>query len=154
MSEIREEKDKGMQERDALGALLESQRRQEALARRGLWHQRIRTGIAAVVAVAILALAGTASATLHDVQILAGNASYAVSDLHATVRALELQETLAGIDALVQDGSDMIESSAEDIEASLRAIASLDVEGLNESIRALEAVTTAMGRLFGYQSEN
>ena len=57
-------------------------------------------------------------------------------------------------DALVQDGSDMIESSAEDIEASLRAIASLDVEGLNESIRALEAVTTAMGRLFGYQSEN
>ncbi len=48
----------------------------------------------------------------------------------------------------------MIESSAEDIEASLRAIASLDVEGLNESIRALEAVTTAMGRLFGYQSEN
>ena len=87
-------------------------------------------------------------------QILAGNASYAVSDLHATVRALELQETLAGIDALVQDGSNMIESSAEDIEASLRAIASLDVEGLNESIRALEAVTTAMGRLFGYQSEN
>ena len=77
-----------------------------------------------------------------------------MSDLHATVRALELQETLAGIDALVQDGSDMIESSAEDIEASLRAIASLDVEGLNESIRALEAVTTAMGRLFGYQSEN
>ena len=151
MSEIREEKDKGTQERDALGALLESQRRQEALARRGLWHQRIRTGIAAVVAISILALAGTASATLHDV---AGNASYAVSDLHATVRALELQETLAGIDALVQDGSDMIESSAEDIEASLRAIASLDVEGLNESIRALEAVTTAMGRLFGYQSEN
>lgn len=91
MSEIREEKDKGTQERDALGALLESQRRQEALARRGLWHQRIRTGIAAVVAVAILALAGTASAALHDVQILAGNASYAVSDLHATVRALELQ---------------------------------------------------------------
>ena len=154
MSEIREEKDKGTQERDALGALLESQRRQEALARRGLWHQRIRTGIAAVVAISILALAGTASATLLDVQILAGNASYAVSDLHATVRALELQETLAGIDALVQDGSDMIESSAEDIEASLRAIASLDVEGLNESIRALEAVTTAMGRLFGYQSEN
>lgn len=154
MSEIREEKDKGTQERDALGALLESQRRQEALARRGLWHQRIRTGIAAVVAISILALAGTASVTLHDVQILAGNASYAVSDLHATVRALELQETLAGIDALVQDGSDMIESSAEDIEASLRAIASLDVEGLNESIRALEAVTTAMGRLFGYQSEN
>ena len=154
MSEIREEKDKGTQERDALGALLESQRRQEALARRGLWHQRIRTGIAAVVAISILALAGTASATLHDVQILAGNASSAVSDLHATVRALELQETLAGIDALVQDGSDMIESSAEDIEASLRAIASLDVEGLNESIRALEAVTTAMGRLFGYQSEN
>ena len=34
MSEIREEKDKGTQERDALGALLESQRRQEALARR------------------------------------------------------------------------------------------------------------------------
>ena len=67
---------------------------------------------------------------------------------------VELQETLAGIAALVQDGSDMIESSAEDIEASLRAIASLDVEGLNESIRALEAVTTAMGRLFGYQSEN
>ena len=126
----------------------------EALARRGLWHQRIRTGIAAVVAISILALAGTASAALHDVQILAGNASYAVSDLHATVRALELQETLAGIDALVQDGSDMIESSAEEIEASLRAIASLDVEGLNESIRALEAVTTAMGRLFGYQSEN
>ena len=154
MSEIREEKDKGTQERDALGALLESQRRQEALARRGLWHQRIRTGITAVVAISILALAGTASATLHDVQILAGNASDAVSDLHATVRALELQETLAGIDALVQDGSDMIESSAEDIEASLRAIASLDVEGLNESIRALEAVTTAMGRLFGYQSEN
>ena len=154
MSEIREEKDKGTQERDALGALLESQRRQEALARRGLWHQRIRTGIAAVVAVSILALAGTASAALHGVQILAGNASYAVSDLHATVRALELQETLAGIDALVQDGSDMIESSAEDIEASLRAIASLDVEGLNESIRALEAVTTAMSRLFGYQSEN
>ena len=153
MSEIREEKDKGTQERDALGALLESQRRQEALARRGLWHQRIRTGIA-VVAISILALAGTASAALHDVQILAGNASYAVSDLHATVRALELQETLVGIDALVQDGSDMIESSAEDIEASLRAIASLDVEGLNESIRALEAVTTAMGRLFGYQSEN
>ncbi len=84
MSEIREEKDKGTQERDALGALLESQRRQEALARRGLWHQRIRTGIAAVVAISILALAGTASATLHDVQILAGNASYAVSDLHAT----------------------------------------------------------------------
>ena len=52
MSEIREEKDKGTQERDALGALLESQRRQEALARRGLWHQRIRTGIAAVVAIA------------------------------------------------------------------------------------------------------
>lgn len=144
----------GTLQEDALRALLDSQRRQESLARRGLWHQRIRTGIAAVVALALLVLTGTASATLHDVQILAGNASYAINDLHATVDALELQKTLEGIDGLVQEGSDMIASSSEDIEASLRAIASLDVEGLNESIRALEAVTTAMGRLFGYQSAN
>lgn len=149
-----ERNDTGTLQEDALRALLDSQRRQESLARRGLWHQRIRTGIAAVVALALLVLTGTASATLHDVQILAGNASYAINDLHATVDALELQKTLEGIDGLVQEGSDMIASSSEDIEASLRAIASLDVEGLNESIRALEAVTTAMGRLFGYQSAN
>ena len=132
-------------------ALLESQKRQENFARRGLWHQRIRTGIAAAVALALLMLMGTAQAALHDVQLLAGNASYVLTDLHATVDALQLQQTLDGIDALVADGSQMIEDSAADIEASLRAIASLDVEGLNESIRALEAVAGALGRLVGYR---
>lgn len=150
---MKEEKSTPETQRSELAQLLKSMKRQENFARRALWHQRIRTGLAVIVVAVVVALAGTASATLHDVQLLASNASYAVNDLHRTVQDLKLQESLDGIDALVREGSNMIDASAEDIESSLRAIASLDVQGLNESIRALEAVATSIGRFFGYQGE-
>ena len=102
--------------------------------------------------VAVVSVIGPAKAALSDVQLLTGNASYAVRELLDTVDALELDATLDGIDKLVADSSKMVENSADDIQKSLQSIASLDVEGLNESIKALEAVTTAIGRLFGYKS--
>ena len=34
---------------------------------------------------------------------------------------------------------------------SLEAISALDVDGLNKSIKALEAVTTSIGKFFGYR---
>ena len=140
--------------------MLESMKRQERMLRRSLWNQRIRTGIAVVVAVAIIGMVNTVNAAMHDVQILTGNASYAVSDLLNTVNALNLEETLSGIDQLVsdssgliQEGTDMIQSSSADIQKSLQAIAGLDVKGLNDSIKALEAITTSIGRFFGYKGE-
>ena len=47
----------------------------------------------------------------------------------------------------------MIRNSSQDIETSLKAIAGLDIEGLNESIQALESVTTSIGKLFGYKGK-
>lgn len=135
-----------------LSQLLESAKRQENFARRSLWHQRIRTLLVLVMVVAVVSVIGPAKAALNDVQLLTGNASYAVRELLDTVDALELDKTLDGIDKLVADSNQMVEDSAEDIQKSLQSIASLDVEGLNESIKALEAVTTSIGRLFGYKS--
>ena len=135
-----------------LSQLLDSAKRQENFARRSLWHQRIRTLLVLVMVVAVVSVIGPAKAALSDVQLLTGNASYAVRELLDTVDALELDATLDGIDKLVADSSKMVENSADDIQKSLQSIASLDVEGLNESIKALEAVTTSIGRLFGYKS--
>ena len=135
-----------------LSQLLESAKRQENFARRSLWHQRIRTLLVLVMVVAVVSVIGPAKAALNDVQLLTGNASYAVRELLDTVDALELDKTLDGIDKLVADSNQMVENSAQDIQKSLQSIASQDVEGLNESIKALEAVTTSIGRLFGYKS--
>lgn len=141
----------GMQKSE-LAQLLESARQQENFARRSLWHQRIRTVLVLVMVLAVVSVVGPAKAALNDVQLLTGNASYAVRELLDTVDALDLDKTLDGIDKLVADSNQMVEDSAEDIQKSLQSIASLDVEGLNESIKALEAVTTSIGRLFGYKS--
>ena len=141
----------GMQKSE-LAQLLESARQQENFARRSLWHQRIRTVLVLVMVLAVVSVVGPAKAALNDVQLLTGNASYAVRELLDTVDALDLDATLDGIDKLVADSSKMVENSADDIQKSLQSIASLVVEGLNESIKALEAVTTAVGRLFGYKS--
>ena len=141
----------GMQKSE-LAQLLESARQQENFARRSLWHQRIRTVLVLVMVLAVVSVVGPAKAALNDVQLLTGNASYAVRELLDTVDALDLDKTLAGIDKLVAYSNQMVEDSAEDIQKSLQSIASLDVEGLNESIKALEAVTTSIGRLFGYKS--
>ena len=129
-------------QKSELAQLLESARQQENFARRSLWHQRIRTERVLVMVLAVV----------NGVQLLTGNASYAVRELLDTVDALDLDKTLAGIDKLVADSNQMVEDSAEDIQKSLQSSASLDVEGLNESIKALEAVTTSIGRLFGYKS--
>lgn len=134
-----------------LSQLLDSAKRQENFARRSLWHQRIRTVLVLVMVVAVISVVGPAKAALGDVQLLTSNASYAVRELLDTVDALDLDQTLAGIDKLVADSNQMVEDSAEDIQKSLQSIASLDVQGLNESIQALEAVTTSIGRLFGYK---
>lgn len=134
-----------------LSQLLDSAKRQENFARRCLWHQRIRTVLVLVMVVAVISVVGPAKAALGDVQLLTSNASYAVRELLDTVDALDLDQTLAGIDKLVADSNQMVEDSAEDIQKSLQSIASLDVQGLNESIQALEAVTTSIGRLFGYK---
>ena len=135
-----------------LTQLLDSAKRQENFARRSLWHQRIRTLLVLVMVAAVVSVIGPAKAALSDVQLLTSNASYAVRELLDTVDALDLDATLDGIDKLVADSSKMVENSADDIQKSLQSIASLDVEGLNESIKALEAVTTSIGRLFGYKS--
>ena len=140
------------QQQTELSQLLDSARRQESFARRSLWHQRIRTLLVLVMVVAVVSVIGPAKAALSDVQLLTSNASYAVRELLDTVDALDLDATLDGIDKLVADSSKMVENSADDIQKSLQSIASLDVEGLNESIKALEAVTTSIGRLFGYKS--
>ena len=120
----------------------------------------IRTVLAVIVAVAALSMIGSISATMHDVQLLTNNASYAVTNLTNTVNELDLKKTLAAIDDMVQDGTvlidqgnTMIRNSSQDIETSLKAIAGLDIEGLNESIQALESVTTSIGKLFGYKGK-
>lgn len=130
--------------------LLESMQRQEDFAKRSLWHQRIRTALVLVMVLAVVSVIGPAKATLNNVQMLTGNASYAVAELMNTVEALDLENTLEGIDQLVLDSSKMVENSADDIQASLEKIASLDIDSLNQSIQALQAVTTAIGRFFGY----
>ena len=60
------------------------------------------------------------------------------------------QQINGGIDALVEDSSVVVETSAAEIKKSLEVISGLDVEGLNKSIKALETVTRSIGRLFGY----
>ena len=132
--------------------LLSSAKIQEKCAKKSLLHQRIRTVLAVIVAVAAL--------SMHDVQLLTNNASYAVTNLTNTVNELDLKKTLAAIDDMVQDGTvlidqgnTMIRNSSQDIETSLKAIAGLDIEGLNESIQALESVTTSIGKLFGYKGK-
>ena len=136
--------------------LLSSAKIQEKCAKKS----RIRTVLAVIVAVAALSMIGSISATMHDVQLLTNNASYAVTNLTNTVNELDLKKTLAAIDDMVQDGTvlidqgnAMIRNSSQDIETSLKAIAGLDIEGLNESIQALESVTTSIGKLFGYKGK-
>lgn len=140
--------------------LLSSAKIQEKCAKKSLLHQRIRTVLAVIVAVAALSMIGSISATMHDVQLLTNNASYAVTNLTNTVDELDLKKTLAAIDDMVQEGTvlidqgnTMIRNSSQDIETSLKAIAGLDIEGLNESIQALESVTTSIGKLFGYKGK-
>ena len=83
-----------------------------------------------------------------------------MTNLTNTVNELDLKKTLAAIDDMVQDGTVLIDqgntmicNSSQDIETSLKAIAGLDIEGLNESIQALESVTTSIGKLFGYKGK-
>ncbi len=146
------------EEKDTSDKLLESMLKQEKYAKRGLWHNRIRTILVLILVVALLGTASTINATLHDVQNLTGTASYAVTDLLNTVEELKLKDTIDGIDTMVKDGTTlisegqtMIENSSENIEQSLKSISEIDFEGLNESIEALNAVSTAIGRLFGYK---
>ena len=65
--------------------LLSSAKIQEMCAKKSLLHQRIRTVLAVIVAVAALSMIGSISATMHDVQLLTNNASYAVTNLTNTV---------------------------------------------------------------------
>ena len=146
-----------MKNRD-LTLLLESMKAQEKAAKRTLWHQRIRTVLVLLLVIAILSLIAPVKNTLNNadialsqVETLTTEAGKAVDELMLTVEALDLDNTLAGIDALVADSSAVVESSAADIQRSLESISSLDIEGLNNSIQALEAVTTTIGRLFGYK---
>lgn len=138
--------------------MLESLIKQEKYTKRGLWHDRIRTMLVLILVISMLGMISTVNATLHDVQNLSNTASYAVTDLLDTIEELQLKETIDGIDvmvtdgtSLISDGQEMIENSSENIEQSLRSISEIDFEGLNESIEALNAVTTAIGRLFGYK---
>ena len=106
--------------------LLSSAKIQEKCAKKSLLHQRIRTVLAVIVAVAALSMIGSISATMHDVQLLTNNASYAVTNLTNTINELDLKKTLAAIDDMVQDGTvlidqgnTMIRNSSQDIETSL-----------------------------------
>ncbi len=54
-------------------------------------HQRIRTVLAVIVAVAALSMIGSISAAMHDVRLLTNNASYAVTNLTNTVNELDLK---------------------------------------------------------------
>ena len=141
-----------------IDVILASVKKQEKCAVKGLWHQRIRTLVAVVIAVAVIGLLGTVEATLHDVQTLAGNADQAVGELMGTVdelmttvEELDLKNSIDNIDELVTESRGVIEASSKDIEQSLSSISEVDFEGLNRSIGALETITTKIGRLFGYK---
>ncbi len=145
-------------EKSAVEQLLESAKAQESFQKKALWHQRIRTILMLVLVIAIVSLVPAAKSALRDVQTLAVNAETVVADLSLkadelmdTVNALDLENTLAGIDTLVSDSSDLVANSAEDIETALQGIASLDIAGLNESIEALETIAKSIGRIFGYK---
>lgn len=131
--------------------ILDSVKQQENYAKRSLWNQRIRTVIVAIVALVAISMVRTVETTMRDVQLLTKNASFAVTDLLDTVEKLDIQNTLAGIDVLVSDSTNMMNASSKDIQKSLQAIADLNVEGLNNSIDALQAITTSIGRFFGYK---
>ena len=141
-----------------LALLMESMKEQEKAAKKVLWHQRIRTVMVLVMVIAILSLISPIKTTLNNanlalaqVETLTTDAGKAVDELMLTVESLDLENTLSGIDALVEDSSTVVENAAADIQKSLETISSLDIEGLNNSIKALEAVTTSIGRLFGYK---
>lgn len=141
-----------------LSPLLESMKEQEKMAKKVLWHQRIRTALVMVMVLAVLSLIApvksaisNAEAALADIQVLTMDAGKAVDELMLTVNSLDLENTLTGIDQLVADSSAVVENSAADIQKSLEAISALDVDGLNKSIKALEAVTTSIGKFFGYR---
>lgn len=150
------------QNKSEMTLLLESMKEQEKMAKKTLWHQRIRTILVLVMVLAVVITlmdvvplvknaVANAESVLFEVQNLTLNASSAVDELMLTVDALDLENTLAGIDALVADSSAVVETSAADIQKSLEAISSLDIAGLNKSIKALEAVSTSIGRFFGYK---
>lgn len=141
-----------------LTLLLESMQSQEKMAKKTLWHQRIRTALVLIMVVAVLTLipsikdaVANAQTVMFEIQNLTLEAGAAVDELMLTVESLDLENTLAGIDALVADSSAVVETSAEDIKKSLEMISNLDVDGLNKSIKALETVATSIGRLFGYR---
>ena len=144
-------------EKNEMTQLLESVKAQEKAAKKALWHQRIRTALTLVLVLAVLTIVPPAKQTLKTVEemsvqvaTLTQEAGKAVEQLMTTVEELDLENTIAGIDALVEDSSKVVETSAEDIQKSLEMLAGLDVEGLNKSIQALETVTRSIGRLFGY----
>ena len=144
-------------EKNEMTQLLESMKVQQKAAVKALWHQRIHTVLTLVLVAAVLTIVPPAKQTLETVEemsaqvtALTQEADLAVQELMTTIEALDLENTIAGIDALVEDSSAVVETSAAEIKKSLEVISGLDVEGLNKSIKALETVTRSIGRLFGY----
>ncbi len=140
-----------------------SVKRQEALLRKSLLHQRIRTGLAVFLTCLIAVVLFQAIPLLNRFSGLVTSVQATAMQLQNTVYELNISQTMAGVDALiaesttlVQDGTSLVGDSSKQLaqvmsraQETLDSLSTVDFDGLNESIQTLEKITTAFGKLLG-----
>ncbi len=137
--------------------------RQEALLRKQLRHQRIRTILALLVAAAVLFLVWRVLPLTVEAQELLSLAQQAVGDMNEVINSLDLSTTLRGIDDLIKQSSDMVAQSSDVVaqssgqitsvmqtaQSAMNDLASVDFAGLQESLDRLSRVIAVLAQFFG-----
>lgn len=154
-----------------------SMEHQEKLLKKQLFHTRLRTVLMTLLCLSVVGAAFFAIDALRNLSQMAKDTSGVVYSLEQTVNDLQLQETVAGIDAmvlegtaLIEDGTAVVQSGSAQIDGAmvqvnesldgiqslitnfsttLDAFAKIDFEALNTSIERLDEITRIMGKLFG-----
>lgn len=74
----------------------------------------------------------------------------AVSTLHRANEELDdLETTMTSIDEMVENANTILEKNDENINKSIEAISSIDIDSLNESIQDLRDILAPLSKLFG-----
>ena len=133
-----------------------SVKRQEALLRKSLLHQRIRTGLAVFLTCLIAVVLFQAIPLLNRFSGLVTSVQATAMQLQNTVYELNISQTMAGVDALIAESTTLVGDSSKQLaqvmsraQETLDSLSTVDFDGLNESIQTLEKITTAFGKLLG-----
>ena len=116
--------------------------RQESASKKSLQHSKLQTGL--LIAIALVLCVFVSFVVIYGPQFLQmfDTTSAAMSEITAVLDSTDTSTLIDGV-------QELLSTTSADMEKVLSSVSAIDFEGLNNSIRTLDAITAAMGRLFG-----